>query len=133
MNDARSVPAAPAPLLQAQYEKVDRRIKAAAIVVLAAVLFFVLPAVDRFVALFMVLAYGRSILRPNEVRTGRTDCRWDGFRAAAGAQQGMASCGCGCIAGTQGMMSYRCAAGCQHCQATRGTLQHEHGINGAVA
>lgn len=50
----------------AQYEKVDRRIKAAAIVVLAAVLFFVLPAVDRFVALFMVLAYGRSILRPNE-------------------------------------------------------------------
>ncbi len=81
VSHARSIRAAPSLPLQAQYEKVDRRVKAAAIVVLAAVLFFVLPAVDRFVALFMVLAYGRSILRPNEVRAGAVlqPCSGDGF------------------------------------------------------
>lgn len=52
---------------QAQYEKLDRRVRATAVLVPMAVLFVLLPTLDRVVAVFICLAYGRVWAKPDEV------------------------------------------------------------------
>ncbi|PNW72533.1 hypothetical protein CHLRE_16g689087v5 [Chlamydomonas reinhardtii] len=51
---------------QAQYEKLDRRVRATAVLVPMAVLFVLLPTLDRVVAVFICLAYGRVWAKPDE-------------------------------------------------------------------
>ncbi|KAG2447434.1 hypothetical protein HYH02_007759 [Chlamydomonas schloesseri] len=51
---------------QAQYEKLDRRVRATAVLVPMALLFVLLPALDRLVAVFVCLAYGRVWAKPDE-------------------------------------------------------------------
>ncbi|GLC38802.1 hypothetical protein PLESTB_000058700 [Pleodorina starrii] len=52
--------------IHAKYEKFDRRIRATVVLVPMALMFFLLPNVDRFVAIFICLAYGRVLAKPEE-------------------------------------------------------------------
>ncbi|GFR52027.1 hypothetical protein Agub_g14415 [Astrephomene gubernaculifera] len=52
--------------MKAQYEKLDRRVRATVVLVPIVVLFFVLPTIDRFVAFFIALAYARVWAKPDE-------------------------------------------------------------------
>ncbi|PNH05602.1 hypothetical protein TSOC_008109 [Tetrabaena socialis] len=49
-----------------QYERLDRRVRATVVLVPLLVLFFMLPLIDRFVAFFICLAYGRVWAKPDE-------------------------------------------------------------------
>ncbi|EFJ46145.1 hypothetical protein VOLCADRAFT_105715 [Volvox carteri f. nagariensis] len=55
--------------VHAQYEKFDRRVRAAMVLVPMATMFILLPNVDRFVAIFICLAYGRVLAKPDEFAT----------------------------------------------------------------
>ncbi|GIL90009.1 hypothetical protein Vretimale_18018 [Volvox reticuliferus] len=53
----------------AQFERFDRRIRAVMVVGPLSVMFFLLPNMDRFVAAFIILAYGRALAKPDEYAT----------------------------------------------------------------
>ncbi|KAG2490307.1 hypothetical protein HYH03_011258 [Edaphochlamys debaryana] len=51
---------------QAQYEKLDRRVRATVVLAPMAGLLFALPLLDRLVVVFIMLAYGRVWAKPHE-------------------------------------------------------------------